>query len=181
MTLVFLLEEFSMKVFLEPLLPRILPEGVESLLISHEGKKDLEKSIPRKLRAWPKDGTQFIVVRDQDSGDCRAIKRHLASLCAQAGRPALVRIACRELEAWFLGDLAAVAEAFKKPKLARLQNKRKFRLPDTLHKPSVELAKLVPDYGKVSGARAMGPVIRVDGGSSPSFQAFVRGIRKLAK
>lgn len=51
MTLVFLLEELSMKVFLEGLLPRVLPEHIGVQLIPHEGKSDLEKSIPRKLRA----------------------------------------------------------------------------------------------------------------------------------
>lgn len=50
MTIVFLLEEPSMKVALEGLLPRILP-GENFRLIAHEGKQDLAKSIPRKLRA----------------------------------------------------------------------------------------------------------------------------------
>ncbi|MEX1368788.1 MAG: hypothetical protein AB1Z98_37010 [Nannocystaceae bacterium] len=38
MTLVFFLEEKSMKVFLEGLLPRLLPKGVAFTLIGHEGK-----------------------------------------------------------------------------------------------------------------------------------------------
>lgn len=49
--LVFLLEEYSMAVLLEDLLPRIYPD-LPFLCMSHEGKQDLEKSIPRKLRAW---------------------------------------------------------------------------------------------------------------------------------
>ena len=38
-----------MEVFLQGLLPRIYPD-LEFLCVSHEGKKDLQKSIPRKLR-----------------------------------------------------------------------------------------------------------------------------------
>lgn len=44
MKLVFLLEERSMAVFLEGLLPRILPEDVVFTLVPHEGKTDCERS-----------------------------------------------------------------------------------------------------------------------------------------
>ena len=54
MTLVFLLEERSMKEFLDILLPKILPENVGFRTIPHEGKSDLEKSIKTKLKAWTK-------------------------------------------------------------------------------------------------------------------------------
>ena len=65
--IVFLLEEDSMKVLLEGLLPRLFP-GLSFLCLSHEGKQDLEKSIPRKLKAWREPGVRFVVVRDQDGG-----------------------------------------------------------------------------------------------------------------
>jgi hypothetical protein len=52
LTLVFLLEERSMQAFLAGFLPRILPDGVGFQLVPHEGKTDLERSIPRKLRGW---------------------------------------------------------------------------------------------------------------------------------
>lgn len=44
------------------ILPKVLPEGVQYHLIKHEGKQDLEKSLPRKLRAITHDA-RFIVVR----------------------------------------------------------------------------------------------------------------------
>jgi hypothetical protein len=51
----------------------------------------------------------FVVLRDQDSGDCLEIKERLMALCGRAGKEdALVRIACRELESFYLGDLKAV-------------------------------------------------------------------------
>lgn len=39
-----------LKYLLDELLPRILPEGVDFQTIAHQGKRDLEKSIPRKFR-----------------------------------------------------------------------------------------------------------------------------------
>lgn len=180
MMLVFLLEELSMKVFLEGLLPRILPVEVEYRLIPHEGKTDLEKSIPRKLRAWRDPNTYFVVLRDQDQGDCLAVKEKLAGLCDSAGRSdALVRIACRELEAWILGDLKAVGDAFGLPRLGQQQVKAKFRNPDQLGNPSEEITKLVKNYQKVSGARAVGQHLDAARCCSPSFGAFVVGVDRL--
>jgi len=79
-----------MKLVLESLIPKILPlhEGIHCRYISHEGKQDLEKSIPRKLRAWKKPyPVKFIIVRDQDSTDCHEVKRNLKHLCAKVGTP----------------------------------------------------------------------------------------------
>lgn len=180
--LVFLLEEPSMKEFLDGFLPRILPPSVVFKTIPHEGKTDLEKSIPRKLRAWQTPGARFVVIRDQDSADCVDVKRRLRELCVGAGRDdARVCVACKELEAWFLGDLLAVGEAFGDARLAGLQDKAKFRAPDRLGSPNRELAALIPGYGKVSGARRLGPLLRVEGSRSPSFRYFVKTVRELVR
>ena len=119
MLLVFMLEEESMKAMLDIMLPKILPEAVEFRCIPHEGKHDLEKSIPRKLKAWQTPDTYFVIVRDKDSADCKEVKQRLTDLCVKAGRSdSVVRIACHEMESWFLGDLAALGQAFNIPKLA---------------------------------------------------------------
>ncbi|MHB8417050.1 MAG: DUF4276 family protein [Myxococcales bacterium] len=176
---VFLLEERSMKLFLEGLLPRLVP-GLEFLCVPHEGKSDLEASIPRKLRAWNEPGARFVVVRDNDGGDCAALKKRLVRLCVDAGRDdALVRIACQELEAWYLGELEAVSEAFHEPALARLGDKTKFRDPDRLGGPASELRRLVPSFQKLSGARLMAAVVSEERNRSGSFHAFLRGVRRL--
>ena len=78
---VFMLEEYSMKVLLDGLLPRLFPR-LSFLCVPHEGKQDLEKSIPRKLRAWREPGVRFVVVRDNDGSDCRALKQSLVDLRA---------------------------------------------------------------------------------------------------
>jgi len=170
-----------MKAALQGLLPRLLPDDVHFTLVPHEGKSDLEKSIPRKLRAWKTPDTSFVVLRDQDAGDCVAVKARLQQLCVAGGRPdTLVRVVCRELESWFLGDLAAVEAGTGAP-VARLQNKQKFRAPDKLGSPSSELAGLVPRYGKVGGARAIGPHLDLNATCSHSFAVFVQGVRRLVE
>jgi hypothetical protein len=99
MLLVFLLEEESMKALLDILLPKFLPEFVTFQCIPHEGKQDLEKSIPRKLNAWKTPDTYFVIVRDKDNANCIDIKQRLVALCVDAGRSdSLVRIASQELE-----------------------------------------------------------------------------------
>ena len=169
-----------MKAFLEQLLPRVLPD-VEVRLVPHEGKSDLERSIPRKLRAWRTPDTRFVVVRDQDSGDCKAIKRRLGDLCAEGQRPdTLVRIACHELESWFLGELQAVSDAFDAPAVAKLQVSAKYKEPDHLGSPSKELQKLVPSYQKTSGARRVGEHFDPQRCRSRSFQVFLDGVRRVA-
>jgi hypothetical protein len=177
---VFLLEERSMKVLLEGLLPRLVPE-LPFLCVAHAGKQDLEKSIPRKLRAWKEPGVAFVVVRDKDQGDCKAVKKKLCELCREGGRPdTLVRIPCHELEAWYLGDPEALAKAYQTPRLLKmLEKEKRFADGDAVPKPSVELETLVPEFQKISGARRMAEVLS-DQNRSHSFQVFIAGVRQLA-
>lgn len=178
MELYFMLEEPSMKVLLDELLPRIIPEEIQYYLIKHEGKQDLEKSLPRKLRALPQNA-RFIVLRDQDSEDCFELKARLSSLCATAGRDdTVIRIVCHELESWFLGDLQAVELAYSKGGLARLQGQRKYREPDRLNNAAQELKKLVPAYQKISGARLISRYLDVHNNRSISFRVFIEGVLK---
>jgi hypothetical protein len=176
--LVFLLEEYSMKVLLEALLPRVFP-AISFLCVPHEGKQDLERSIPRKLQAWREPGARFIVVRDNDAGDCLALKRRLVGLCT--ARPdTVVRIACQELEAWYLGDPAALAEAFGDAKLAGTGQRARFRDPDAVVQPARALVELVPSFQKVSGARLLGPLLDPARNRSGSFRALMDAVQRLA-
>jgi hypothetical protein len=97
-TLVFMVEEPSMREVLHIVLPKIIPQNLEFQVIAHEGKSDLERSIPRKLKTWIHD-SKFIILRDKDSGDCFLIKEKLKRICREAGREdTLIRIVCCELE-----------------------------------------------------------------------------------
>lgn len=179
--LVFLVEERSVGPVIDAVLPTIVAPGVTFQVVTHQGKQDLEKSIPRKLRAWRTPGTSFVVVRDKDSADCVALKARLSILCREAGRPdTLVRIVCTELESWFLGDLAALEGAFRRTGLAARAGEKKFRDPDALANAAEELRKIVPEYQKLSGARAVAPHLRVEANRSRSFRVFVDGVRRVA-
>jgi hypothetical protein len=179
-TVVFLLEEPSAKALLEGLLPRILPAHVEVTLLAFEGKQDLEKNIPMKLKAWRKPDTLFVVLRDQDSApDCTKVKSHLVGLVRKSGKPALVRLACRTLEAWVAGDLDAVAKAFDAPGVAKHKTEKKFRNPDALGSAYDELRRLVPTYQKIDGARRVGLLLDPEANASASFKSLCTGLRQL--
>jgi len=177
--LVFLLEEYSMKVLLEGLVPRLHPE-LRFLCVPHEGKRDLESSIPHKLKAWRERGVQFCVVRDNDGADCRALKQRLVESCRAAGKPGtLVRLACQELEAWYFGEPEGLNRAFGRQDLGDLHRRARFRDPDAVAQPGNALAELVDEFQKVSGARRMAEVLTRNN-RSRSFQVFIAGIDRLA-
>ena len=176
---IFLVEEPSMKALLEGLIPRLFP-NLQFACIAHEGKYDLEKSIPRKLRAWREPGVSFVVVQDNDNGDCQALKDKIVQLCKDGGKDdTLVRIVCQELEAWYIGDPDAMALAFANEKLRDIGNQSRYRVPDTLPKPSEDLRRLVPGFQKSAGARSMANYLTLAGNKSTSFVAFIRGIARL--
>lgn len=180
-TLVFLLEEPSARDALEGLLPNLLTEEVAVFYIVFEGKQDLEKRMARQMRAWLRPDSRFIVMRDQDSGDCRLIKQRLEEKCREAGRPdAIVRIACRELESWFIGDWEAIGRGFPNPRFAAMQNKAIYRDPDRLGSPVGELRKKIPDYQKRDGARRMSPHLNPLRNRSQSFRTFTRAVQRLS-
>ncbi|MFI8745628.1 DUF4276 family protein [Pseudomonas sp. NPDC077186] len=181
--LVFLLEERSAEAMLETLLPRILSTEIQFRCIPFEGKQDLEKQIVRKIRAYQNEQARFIVLRDQDSHpDCNAIKHKLLELCETSGKApqCLVRIACKELETFYLADLEAVEHALGMKGLVRHQQNRKFRAPDRLGSPSRELKVLTNDrYEKIAGSRAIGKHLQLDNTRSLSFFHLIAAIRHL--
>ncbi len=181
--LIFMLEEPSAEEMLKGLLPKVLPGGVHPEFKVFEGKQDLEKGLARTLKAWRTPHCAFIVIRDQDSGDCHAVKQKLIALCRQANRDdVLVRVACRELESFYLGDLTAVEKGLGVSGIASKQNKRKYRSPDRLASPSQELVRLTSGlYQKVSGSRAIAPHLQMDANTSHSFRVLLAGIRKLVE
>ena len=122
--LVLFLEEPSAREMLNGLLPRLLPGDLAFRCVVFEGKQDLEKRLPGKLRGWRTPETRFVVLRDKDNGDCTLIKENLAEICRNGGKPeTLVRIACHELESWYLGDLNAVGEGLGIDGLSRYQGR----------------------------------------------------------
>jgi hypothetical protein len=183
--LVFLLEEQSALAMLTSLLPRLLPIGsITFRLIPFEGKQDLEKQIIHKIRGYQNPQARFIVLRDQDSEtDCTKLKQRLLDLCQKSGRghQCLVRLACTELETFYLADLQAVQDALGLKSLVAHQASKKFRSPDRLGSPKQELKKLTKNlYSPVAGSRVIGEHLQLDNTRSPSFKNLVSGIQRMA-
>jgi hypothetical protein len=180
-TIVFFLEEPSAQRMLEGVLPRFIPADVAVRYVLFQGKSDLEKELVRKLRLWQLPDSVFVVMRDQDAGDCRVIKMKLEDLCRQAGRSeALVRIACHELESFYLGDLAAVERGLEMKGLISKQSKSQYKNPDRLSNPAEILGRLTNGkYQKLAGSRAIGGFLNLEKNSSRSFTVLLSGIKKV--
>lgn len=181
--LIFMLEEESAMLFLQNLLPNILPADVTCQYIPHQGKSDLRKSIPIKLKHWiarPKVNTFFVVVHDQDNHpDCRQLKRELQDLCRGGRYTPLIRIVCRELESWYFGDLGAVEKAFPQFVADKYKRKAKFRNPGAVTKPSEQLRKIVNGFTKGKAARTIPRYMDINHNTSNSFNQFVSGVKRL--
>jgi len=181
-TLVFCLEEESAKLLLQGFLPKLIPSDIEIRYLVFEGKQDLRKQLGKRLRGWIAPNTRFVVIHDQDSADCVKVKSELKDICNRAGKPdTLIRIACHELESFYLGDLRAVEEALSIAGLSRLQASRKFRTPDALNNAAEELKKITANkYQKLNGSRSISAKMLADGSNrSQSFNHLCSGILKL--
>ena len=179
--LVFLLEGSSEKAMLEGFLPKILSKNIQVSYIVFEGKRDLEKKLTKRINGWNKPDSAFVILLDQDQEICKHIKNRLLDKCKQCRKKYLVRIACHELESWYLGDLNAVGQALKKPRLSdRYKNKQKYKNPDRMNSPAKELIKITnKEYQKIASSRVIGPLLSEDNNKSQSFKVFVKGIKQL--
>jgi hypothetical protein len=166
---------------LDIILPKLIP-SIETTIINFEGKQDLEKNIEKKIKHWGTPDTVFLVTRDQDSEDCQVIKERLLQKVISSGKEnvSLIRIACHELESFYLGDLLAVEKGMNIANLSKKQNKKKFRTPDTIVEAKEELQKIAKTYQPVSGSKKISKYLELDGNNkSISFNFLISGIKKL--
>jgi hypothetical protein len=198
--LVVLVEEYSAEVALDNLLPKIIPSDVEFEIHSFQGKKDLLKKLPQRLkgyRSWLPDDWRIVVLCDCDNDDCQDLKKSLEDFAIRSGFTTksstssqqftvLNRIAIEELEAWFLGDATAIYQAY--PKVAQRFTKRKrYRDPDAVKGGTWEaLEALLQEKGyyqgglnKVEVARAISEYMKPENNQSLSFQCFNSGVKTL--
>ncbi len=178
--IVLLTEEPSIKGVIKSVLAQTWPErleGVDWLVIAFDGKADLERKIHDKMKSWNYGNPHFIIVRDNDGGNCVALKERLHNIACKSGKPHHVRIVCQELENWFFGDLAAVAAAY--PKATIPQNYHSYRVPDRLNNASQELGKLTGDITKIGRAETIAKHLSPDNNSSHSFNVFYTTLKEL--
>ena len=180
--IVILAEESSIQPIFEELAPQLDLAGATIRVIPHQGASDLERSLPRKLKAWRNPHARFLIIRDNDSGDCVKRKQNLQEIVRRSGRESqsLVRIVCQELEAWFLGDRQALHDASI---LKANINHASIRGDvDQIVKPSQKLDRFAAQgYEKRTGARIVSSYMEVGRNTSRSFQNAMRALERLAK
>ncbi|MSP14570.1 MAG: DUF4276 family protein [Chloroflexi bacterium] len=196
----FYVEERSAEVVLDCLLPAILGPAISFKIYAHQGKPDLLKQLPSRLRAyrnWIPPDWHVAVLIDRDQQDCLALKAVLEKYATEAGlvtksaAPAgakfqvLNRLAIEELEAWFFGDIAAIQAAF--PGIPELARKARYRDPDAIRGDTWEALtrelerKGYNPGGKIGVARQISAHMQPALNRSHSFQIFHRGLLELAR
>jgi len=178
LTLVILVEEPSMKAALSKIVLRLGGSLDDVKIISHQGVNDLKRSLPKKLRAWTDPSAQFLVLRDNDNGNCMDRKNELIQIAEESGKleRTTVRIVCQELESWFLGDLAAIETAYSVP-VSTEANNRKYRDPDKIEKPSRDLKSHINNYRKIEGAERIAEHLNLHHNKSQSFLTTINSLR----
>jgi hypothetical protein len=196
----FLVEESSAEVVLQNMVPRILDAGVTYSIHPHQGKPDLLKKLPDRLRGysrWIPDDWRIVVLLDADEVDCHNLKAKLEDIASDAGLTSksavapgsrfqvLNRLAVKELEAWFFGDVAAIHTAFPRIPLT-LGSKARYRNPDAIPGKTREvLQKMLQKHGYSVGmspiavSRAISRYMDPRSNRSKSFQVFATGLQKM--
>ncbi|MDN4165336.1 DUF4276 family protein [Cytophagales bacterium LB-30] len=180
-----LTEEPSMENFLKVILPKILPNGyvlgVNCFIRPHEGKSNLRKSIPIKLKAlaYYKQKVKVLIIHDQDSNDCLKLKMDLINLCGKdCPLPILIRIACKELENWYLGDLNALESVYPETKATKYSGSSKFRNPDKVF-GSFEIEKMSKNFSKSYASREIPKYMDLSNNKSQSFNHLIKGLKSF--
>ncbi len=179
--LVFFLEEPSAAEFLKEIIKKIaIDPEIHVRYIVFKGKSDLKRNIQKKLTGWTNKRARFIIIHDKDSSDCKELKREIQNLCNSTQKIVKVRIACGELESFYLGDLQAVETAFNIDGLCLLQSKKKFRDPDSLGNPVQVLSQITNyRYHKILGSREISKHLSVTTNKSRSFKMLIGAIQEL--
>ena len=181
-----LVEETSMKVLLEGLIPRLCNNEMwkldENVFIrAFEGKSHLRKELPKKAKVYANfhEPVFMLVLHDQDSNDCKELKSKLLDAISQTGLQTFkVRIVCRELECWYLGDLHAVECARPETKATHYAEKAKFRTPEKLNGKD-EIKKWVQPYGAIEFAQDIAQHLDIDNNRARSFNHTVSVLRSI--
>jgi len=196
----FLVEEPSAEAALCNLVPKVLGSDFSFAVYPSQGKQDLLKNLPARLRAyrrWLPEDSGIVVLIDADGRDCLEQKAKLEGVAHQAGfltRAAagghrfqvLNRLAIEELEAFFFGDVDALCDAY--PGVPRsLGNRAGYRDPDAISGGTWEaLERVLQRSGhhrgglaKIKAAREISACMEPDRNRSGSFRAFRQGLLDL--
>lgn len=195
-----IVEEPSAVAMLKQLMPLLLQEGDTWHPVPHRGKDELLIELPRRLKRYEnrmlyEPDLRVIVLMDADR-DCRKAKEFLEKIVAEAGLLSkaavstgqsfkiITRLAISELEAWFLGDRAAIAAAF--PRVHPNHFKGSYQDSDglphtckTLHQILQKGGYYPGRYLKVEAAELIAAQLEPARNTSASFRYFCAGLAAL--
>ena len=169
-----------------------LPKGLTAA--GDPSKRILLDQLPRILGGYGKTPgiDVVIVVVDTDVRDCKQMLAELTASAAASGRPdTIFRLAIEEVESWYLGDTAAVLEAYPRARKDVLDRYEQDSvcgtwelLADALHPGGATAVKTagwpLPGQIKHEWAQAIGPKMDLHRNLSPSFNKLVEALSKLA-
>lgn len=169
-----------------------IPKGLTAK--ADPAKRILLDQLPRLLQGYGNTPgiDAVLVVLDTDRRDCKAFLQEL-NLLAESCNPAphtLFRLAVEEMEAWYLGDRAALLEAFPRAKREVLDRYVQDSvcgtwelLADAVHAGGAAAIKKagwpLPGQLKHQWAEKIGPFMSLHQNASPSFGKFRDGLSRL--
>jgi hypothetical protein len=197
----FFVEEPSAEAALQEIIPKLVNPEISFRVHPFEGKPDLLKKLPDRLRAysgWLPADCRIVVLVDGNGQDCRRLKRQLEGMSLRAGfftktkpRPrggfqVANRIAVEELEAWFFGDPEAIVAAYPRVPI-EFAHRRRFRDPDAIQGGTAEaLERVLQRAGyhpgglsKVQAARDIARHMEPARNRSRSFRHFRDALEQL--
>jgi hypothetical protein len=195
-----MVEEPSMEAVLQRLLPQLIGNATFRIY-THNSKETLLRRLAHRLTAYRhilQPGWLVLVLVDQDSDDCRALKQSLeqhataadlVSRTSAAGGEFTVlnRIVIEELEAWYFGDWQAVRKAY--PRVPpRISSRAAYRDPDAIKGGTWEAFERVMQRAgyfprglrKQQAAECIAPHMDPSRNTSRSFQVFRDALLKVA-
>ncbi|MDR1290660.1 MAG: DUF4276 family protein [Planctomycetaceae bacterium] len=175
----FLLEEESAEEMLRKFIPRCF-SSLRCTYRKFKGKNNLIQRLEKTIQNHVDNNCPIVILCDQDDDCCVELRDKILNLCKKThrGSSCVVRIACHEMESWFLAQLDIVAGHFGVPELAKHQ--KRYEKPDTVKNPSDVLKRITNgNYQKVKGSRIMGEYLDPNITRSVSFKRFVETLRHL--
>lgn len=182
-------EESSAEICFKSVLSQAIPSSQSFKIFAHRGREDLKQALRKALPVISREqGAKILITIDQDKHDCKTLKKELQEIIrGNCQCPNKIRIVCKELESWFLGDLAAISKAYPRFKPEKYHNKSEMRNVDEIEQPSKKLIKMLtetnggkcPSKGELS--QRISPHLNVSLNTSTSFQQTIQAIKILTR
>jgi hypothetical protein len=193
-------EEPSAEVALSNIFPKLLSNQTSFQFIVFQGKQDLLDNLISRLNgysSWLPEDWKILVLIDEDRQDCLVLKQQLEEATRVSGLisksqahgekfQVINRIAIEELEAWFIGDVDALRQAYPRVP-ASLGNRQRFRDPDSVAGGTWEALESIlqscgycpAGYPKIHAAQRISNFMDPSRNRSRSFQVLCEGLRAI--